>query len=110
KELGLLDRYLLGGGSVLVLLDPVELPHLEEWIASHGLRVVDDVVIDLANRVYGGDGTNVLVPYFRDHPAAKALGTPAVLGRARSVATLDGGEGASDAPVQVVARTTPESF
>ncbi len=111
REIASLESYLRGGGSVLVLADPTELPHLESWIASHGLELADDVVVDQSNRVYGSDGTNVLVPIFRErHPVSAALNAPAILGRARSVRTVSGGRGAAGAPVQIVARTSPESF
>jgi len=109
-ELERLDAYLRAGGAVLVLVDPVQLPHFEQWIAKYGLRLSDDVVIDQVNRVEGSDGTNVLVPVYREHEATQALTAPAVLGRARSISTLDGGAGDLGAPVQVVARTMPESF
>ena len=111
RELGMLESYLRGGGSVLLLADPVELPHLEAWVAKHGLVLADDVVIDRSNRVYGSDGTNVLVPIFREsHPISAALKAPAVLGRGRSIDTVDGAAGAPDAPVQIIARSGPESF
>ncbi len=111
RELAMLEAYLQGGGSVLVLADPIELPHLEAWIATHGLVLADDVVIDRSNRVYGSDGTNVLVPIFREsHPVSAALKAPAVLGRGRSVETADGSAGTPDAAIQIVARSAPESF
>ncbi|MDG2307034.1 MAG: GldG family protein [Candidatus Binatia bacterium] len=110
QEIAKLEAYLRGGGSVLVLLDPAELPRLASWIATHGLELADDVVIDQANRVYGSDGTNVLVPYFRDHPSVNALETPAVLGRGRSVGVAGGGDGDDADDVQIVARTARESF
>lgn len=109
-ELTALSGYLERGGSVLLLVDPQQLPRLETWIARFGLKLGDDVVIDRANRVYGSDGTNVVVPYYRDHQATRTMDVPSVLGRARSVELANGGEGDVAQGASVVARTANESF
>lgn len=109
-ELTALSSYLERGGSVLVLVDPVELPRLEQWISGFGLKLGNDVVIDSTNRVYGSDGTNVVVPYYRDHEATRTMDMPSVLGRARSVELAGGGEGDVAQGASVVARTAKESF
>ncbi len=107
-ELTALTSYLEGGGSVLVLVDPQVLPRLEAWVARFGVKLADDVVIDRQNRVYGSDGTNVVVPYYRDHDLTRAMNTPSVLGRARSVEAGTGDD--AGAAATVVARTATESF
>jgi len=109
-ELRALSAYLERGGSVLVAVDPVALPQLEAWVAGYGFAIGDDVVIDRANRVYGSDGTNVVVPYYRDHEATRGLDTPSVLGRARSVGLTEGREDDVPRGPSVVARTAKESF
>jgi ABC-type uncharacterized transport system involved in gliding motility auxiliary subunit len=109
-ELEALSAYLERGGSVLVLIDPQVLPRLEGWVARYGVGLGDDVVIDRQNRVYGSDGTNVVVPYYRDHGATRTMNTPSVLGRARSVEVAGGEEGEAAAGASVVARTATESF
>jgi hypothetical protein len=109
-ELEALSTYLQRSGSVLVLVDPVQLPRLEQWIARFGLKLGDDVVIDRTNRVYGSDGTNVVVPYYRDHESTRTMEMPSVLGRARSVEIAGGGEGGVAQGASVVARTAKESF
>lgn len=109
-ELTALSAYLERGGSVLVLIDPNALPRLEAWVARFGLKLGDDVVIDRQNRVYGSDGTNVVVPYYRDHEATRTMDTPSVLGRARSVELSSDGEGDAAGAASVVARTANESF
>lgn len=109
-ELAALSAYLERGGSVLVLVDPQVLPRLEAWVAGLGVKLADDVVIDRENRVYGSDGTNVVVPYYRDHEATRTMDTPSVLGRARSVEAAGDGEGDDARGATVVARTAAESF
>lgn len=109
-ELTALSSYLRRGGSVLVLLDPQALPQLEAWIASFGITLSDDVVIDRANRVYGSDGTNVVVPYYRDHDATRSMDTPSVLGRARSIEIAPNRSDDLARGPSIVARTADESF
>jgi ABC-type uncharacterized transport system involved in gliding motility auxiliary subunit len=109
-EIAKLESYLARGGAVLVLVDPVELPQLTAWLAKHGLVLRDDVVIDRTNRVYGSDGTNAIVPFYRQHEATRAMDVPAVLGRARSVGLENEADDVDEKGVSVVARTANESF
>lgn len=109
-ELAKLGAFLDGGGAVLVLVDPVDLPRLAAWLAARGLRLRDDVVVDGANRVYGSDGTSVVVPFWREHQATTSLDLPAVLGRARSVALLSGKDDDPENGAAVLGRTARESF
>lgn len=110
SELEKLGAHLDGGGAVLVLLDPVDVPVLAAWLAARGVRLRDDVVVDGANRVYGSDGTSVVVPFWREHEATASLDVPAVLGRARSVALASGLEEDPESGSTVLARTSRESF
>lgn len=110
RELGALDDYLKRGGGLLVLVDPVALPGLEGWIVRHGLRLDDDVVIDGSNRAFGTDGTNVIVPYWREHPTTEGLDKPAVLGRSRSVSLASGGDEDPAGRATIVARSDAQSF
>src|SRR5581483_7512153 len=95
--------------SVLVLVDPVEVPKLTAWLDAHGIVLRDDVVIDRANRVYGSDGTNAIVPFYREHDVTRAMDIPAVLGRARSVSLKNGADDDDAAGTSIVARTANES-
>ncbi|HUE30744.1 MAG TPA: GldG family protein, partial [Verrucomicrobiae bacterium] len=55
-ELDELARYLKGGGGVLLFLDPAPLPNLARFLASMGIRLGDDIVVDREKRVLGTDG------------------------------------------------------
>lgn len=111
SELAALDRYLQRGGGILLLVDPVVLPGLEGWVTRHGLALDDDVVIDGSNRAFGTDGTNVIVPYWRNHPSTEGLDKPGVLGRARSVGLVAGrAEGDPSGQAAIVARSDAKSF
>jgi len=110
SEIDKLDAYVRGGGSALLLVDPVQLPKLEAWLAKQGIVLRDDVIIDRENRVYGSDGTNAVVPFYREHDATRALDIPSVLGRARSVSLASGTDDDPENHASVVARTSKESF
>ncbi len=103
-EIAALEGYLARGGSVLALIDPAALPHLESWVATHGMALGDDVVIDRVNRLAGTEGTDVVVPQWRDHPIFAGHEGAAVLGRARGVELIEGSR------ATLLARTMPQSF
>lgn len=106
-ELEALDRYLERGGAVLVLADPGPLPGLEAWLARRGVVLSDDILIDGSNRAFGTDGTDVVIPYWRNRPPTDGIDGAAVLARARSVAAS---RSVPEEEVAVVARTARESF
>jgi len=110
SEIEKLDAYVRGGGAALVLIDPVQVPKLEAWLGQQGIVLRDDVVIDRENRVYGSDGTNAVVPFYREHEATRSLDIPAVLGRARSVSVASGSDDDAEKHASVIARTSKESF
>ncbi len=109
-EIEKLEAYLARGGAVLVLVDPVDVPQIVAWLAKHGILLRDDVVIDHSNRVYGSDGTNVVVPFYRENEATRSLDVPSVFGRARSVSLPSGGDDDQASGASIVARTAKESF
>ncbi len=104
QEIAALQGYLARGGGVLALLDPAALPHLERWVATHGIALGDDVVIDRVNRLAGTVGTDVLVPQWREHPIFEGHEGAAVLGRARGVELTPASR------ATLLARTMPQSF
>lgn len=58
-DLDRLDAWLARGGSLLVLLDPRQAPELAAWLAARGIAPGNDVVVDPANRLYGGEGVTI---------------------------------------------------
>ena len=94
-ELEALSRYLDGGGRMLVLLDP-ELADrgglvrtgLEAWLATRGVRVDDDLVIDPSATLpfYGAE--TLFVRAAAGHPIVRSLEQaqyPVIVALARSV-------------------------
>src|SRR5207247_10443327 len=89
-ELFELARYLKGVGVVLLLLDPAPLPNLARFLASMGIRLGDDFVVDREKRVLGTDGLAAVVELFKrgnpvSDPSSHPLESGVVLPSARSV-------------------------
>jgi len=111
-ELDELARYLKGGGGVLLLLDPAPLPNLARFLASMGIRLGDDFVVDREKRVLGTDGLAAVVELFKrgnpvSDPSSHPLESGVVLPSARTV------EVAAEAPgveAESIARTAPSAW
>src|SRR5947199_10856368 len=89
-ELDEVARYLKGGGGVLLLLDPTPLPNLARFLASMGIRLGDDFVVDREKRVLGTDGLAAVVELFKrgnpvSDPSAHPIESGVVLPSARTV-------------------------
>src|SRR5439155_13052746 len=89
-ELDAVAAYLRAGGGVVMLLDPAPLPNLARLLASMGIRLGDDMIVDRERRVLGTDGLAAVVELFKrgnpvTDPEAGAIDTGAVLPSARTV-------------------------
>jgi ABC-type uncharacterized transport system involved in gliding motility auxiliary subunit len=90
SELDRLAAYLRAGGAVLLLLDPAPLPNVGRFLASMGIRLGDDFVVDRERPVLGTDGLAAVVELFRrgnpiSDPGAAPLEAGVVLPSARTV-------------------------
>lgn len=94
-EVQMLEAYLAKGGRVAVFLAPGQrLPVLEGWLASWGVTVRDDLVVDPA-RHYLYDAT-AAVPVYQGHAVTRKLAearTAMVMPGARSLAVAEAKEG-----------------
>ncbi len=89
-ELAILAQHLKGGGGLLLLLDPGALPALQAFLATMGIALGDDVVVDHERRVLATDGLAAIVERFRrgnpiSEPAQNPIGSGVVLPSARTV-------------------------
>lgn len=115
-ELALLSRYLERGGRLLVLLDPtlgerglVE-TGLGDWLAGHGVRVGEDIVIDPANPLPFFGAETIFVQATGEHPIVRPLAqarVPVILPLARSVAA---GEAPAGVEVTTLLETSAEGW
>ena len=111
-ELDELARYLKGGGGLLLLLDPAPLPNLARFLASMGIRLGDDFVVDRDKRVLGTDGLAAVVELFKQgNPVSDSSANPiesgVVLPSARTVDVVGEVPGVD---AESVARTAPTAW
>lgn len=124
EELAALDRYLQRPGNALVLLAPHQAPTLASFLGQYRVALPDEVVVDPAARLYGGEYLTMQVDYDRRaHPILGPLAAPPLFSLTRPVdemredipgtafATLlsTGGESWASADVNVV-RTGKATF
>lgn len=95
-EIDALERFLAGGGRVLVMLDPtlatgggsLQQTGLEPWLAAHGVEVGQDIVVDPSNPLPFFGPETIFVNGFGDHAITRArqqAAVPVILPLARSV-------------------------
>jgi ABC-type uncharacterized transport system involved in gliding motility auxiliary subunit len=113
-ELQALSDYLARGGRVIAAVDPrVQAPALLAWLAKAGIKLDEDIIIDLNpfNQLAGGSPVAPVIQDFDgSHPASKdlrALQGQAIFPQARSLELSGLPDGATGS---VLARTFPTAF
>ncbi len=97
RELEALDRYLRGGGSLLVMSDPIVEDGLEAPLKAWGIALGDDVIVDQQIQLFAGPqvGIEPVVLSYGSHPVTEKLrGQITTFYLARSLAAADAGNGA----------------
>ncbi|MFN8544337.1 MAG: DUF4350 domain-containing protein [Candidatus Binatia bacterium] len=112
-ELVALADFLRHGGGVLLLLDPGPLPEVGGFLASLGIVLGDDVVVDRERKLLGTDGMAAVVEEFRPgnpvtDAASNRLESGVVLPSARSIGVAD--EAPPGVAVDAIARTAPTAW
>jgi ABC-type uncharacterized transport system involved in gliding motility auxiliary subunit len=109
-EIEILRRYVEGGGRALFLLDHEKSPRLVELAASWGVRVNQDVVIDMSGigQLFGGGPLTPLVAEYENHPISSVMrGSYTFFPMTRSV---EPGDSASGWTATTLFNTTANSF
>ncbi|TMB55047.1 MAG: hypothetical protein E6J56_09715 [Deltaproteobacteria bacterium] len=112
SELDAVAAYLAAGGGVVMLLDPAPLPNVAQLLASMGIQLGDDMIVDRERRVLGTDGLAAVVELFKrgnpvTDPDAGAIDTGVVLPSAR---TVDVGTEVPGVAAETIARTAPSAW
>jgi ABC-type uncharacterized transport system involved in gliding motility auxiliary subunit len=111
-ELDELARHLKAGGGLLMFLDPERLPNLTTFLATMGIRLGDDFIVDRERRLLGTDGLAAVVELFKrgnpvSDPPANPIESGVVLPSARTV------DVAAEVPgieAESIARTAPTAW
>ena len=91
-ELDVIKAYVEGGGRALIMLDNKASPDLVEMVSAWGVRVRDELVIELSpvGRIFGGGPLAALVGDYESHPITEVMGnTVSLLPMSRGVEAGD---------------------
>ena len=106
NELAALARYVEGGGSLLVALDPRAQTNLSTMLSGWGIRLGDDVIVDRALAVFGQATTPIGGEYDGRHPITRLLREPTLFPLVRSVEI----DSAYQSDYSVLVKTGPDSW
>jgi len=88
KELKQMEDYQKIGGSILLLVDPVDpetLNRLEKWIRNRGVSVDENIIVDKLGKALGADYLVPVITQYEEHPITKDFSLAALLPVTRSV-------------------------
>ena len=86
NELETIQKYIQGGGRVFFMVDPeTPIPGLSAFLARHGFKLDDDVVVDTVSRLLGGDDFMPVVTEYEEHAITRKFGYATFYPFARSV-------------------------
>ncbi len=110
NEIELIEQYMKGGGSVLLMLDPAQKSGLEGFLADWDVEVGDDIVVDISGvgRLFGAGPTIPLVSDYPSHKITDEFNLMTFFPLTRSVKpATQGGDGLE---IQTIIRTTARSW
>ena len=110
QEIAALERFLIHGGSLLVMIDPMDAPKLSTFLHTYGISLAEDLVYDPQNRLFGGDALSPIVSLYNTGVAiVKDFEVNTIFPLARSVEPRDP---APNAAIQAApfCRTGPGSW
>ncbi len=86
EEVEDLKKYVQAGGRVILLLEPNQDGGLKEWLASIGIGLNDDIVIDKLSRAFGGDYLIPMAGSYGSNPITEKFNVATFFPTARSLA------------------------
>ena len=90
-ELRAIERYLAGGGNVLLLVDPMtEVPRLDTLAASYGIGITNTVIVDRFGKLLAGNYLTPVVNAYGRHPIAENFRMASFFPQARALSILPG--------------------
>jgi gliding motility-associatede transport system auxiliary component len=112
SELDAVASHLKAGGGVLLLLDPGPLPNIARFLASLGIQLGDDIVVERERPILGTDGLAAVVELFkRGNPISEARTNPIASGVVLpSARTVDVTRAVPGVDAETIARTAPSAW
>jgi len=108
KELDMVDEYIKNNGRVILLCDPYPLPELEKYMATLGVKLSRDFVIDNKSKLFAMDHLTPVVVPDRSHAIAENMNDAVVFPICRSVDSVKI-EGL-DQKTEIIAFSSPDSW
>lgn len=85
EEVEDLKKYVQAGGRVILLLEPYEDGGFKEWLASLGVVLNNDIVVDKLSRAFGGDYLIPMAGSYGQHPITEKFNVATFFPTARSL-------------------------
>ena len=85
SELKKIARYVYHNGKAIFMIDPYVISGLKEFLAENNIILGEDIIVDKASQVYGGDPFIPLISEYLSHPITRDFTTPSIFPLARSV-------------------------
>lgn len=85
EEIEDLKKYIAGGGRVILMLEPYQDGGVKEWLASLGITIGQDIVIDKVSRIFGGDYLIPMAGSYGRHPITEKFTVATFYPTARSL-------------------------
>lgn len=111
QEVDLLEKIVLKGKGLLLLIDPMdpgEGKSFARLLESFGIKLGENVVVDKASQIFGGDWLTPLVSQYAEHPITKRFDAATFFPIARTV--MRSPEVRVDVEVTELASTTSRSW
>jgi ABC-type uncharacterized transport system involved in gliding motility auxiliary subunit len=86
QEIEDLNKYVQNGGRVILMLEPYQDGGLKEWLGTMGLTLQNDIIIDKASRLFGGDYLIPMAGSYGQNPITDKFTVTAFFPTARSLA------------------------
>jgi ABC-type uncharacterized transport system involved in gliding motility auxiliary subunit len=87
EEIEALKKYLQDGGRVIIMLEPYQDGGLKDWLASLGITLGEDMIIDKISRVFGGDFLIPMAGAYGQHPITANFNVATFFPTARSISS-----------------------
>ncbi len=85
EEIEDLKKLIVNGGRVILMMEPYQDGGLKEWLASMGVTLDQDILIDKVSRVFGGDYLIPMAGSYGRHSITKNFNVTTFFPTARSI-------------------------
>ncbi|MCX5752607.1 MAG: Gldg family protein [Candidatus Krumholzibacteria bacterium] len=108
-ERGMIERFMSGGGSILVLIDPlVDVPRLENIVEGYGIEVTKSIVVDRFAKLVSGNYLTPVVNQYGKHAITEGFKVASFFPQVRALAAAK--EKPAGVEIEVLASTGASAF